>query len=166
LSASQDLNAPVQVGRIGRDTDQPFPVLAHIHLDPLVVAVEPVLGDQPLVDRDRLELRLLGKPAVDEVGVRVDLARAGPTPGRPRRARARLGRQITLDRSPIVPGLPGDLGPRDPGLGQSPKGTQFHPCLLREDHGRHPSVRLVRPYRPKDGALMTTAEDRPCWNDM
>jgi hypothetical protein len=31
--------------------------------------------------------------------------------------------------------------------------------------GRHPSVRLVRPYRPKDGALMTTAEDRLCWND-
>ena len=26
--------------------------------------------------------------------------------------------------------------------------------------GRHPSVRLVRPYRPKDGALTTTAEDR------
>src|SRR5215217_3906257 len=27
--------------------------------------------------------------------------------------------------------------------------------------GRHPSVRLVRPYRPKDGALMTTAEAAP-----
>src|SRR5512132_2104441 len=80
LGASQNLKAPVQVGRIGRDADHAFPVLAHIHLDPLIVAVEPVLGDQPLVDRDRLELRLLGKPAVDEVGVRVDLARAGPTP--------------------------------------------------------------------------------------
>jgi hypothetical protein len=135
LGASQDLKAPVQVGRIGRDADQPFPVLAHIHLDPLVVPVEPVLGDQPLVDRDRLELRLLCKPGVDEVGVRVDLARAGPTPGRRRRARARIGRQIALDRSPVVPGLPGDLGPRGPGLGQGPKGTQFHPCLLREDHG-------------------------------
>jgi hypothetical protein len=38
--------------------------------------------------------------------------------------------------------------------------------FMATDMGRHPSVRLVGPYRPKDGALMTTAEDRPCWNDM
>src|SRR5262245_629081 len=42
--------------------------------------------------------------------------------GRRWRARARLGRQVALDRSPIVPGLPGDLGPPGSGLGQGPKG--------------------------------------------
>jgi hypothetical protein len=74
LGASQDLKAPVQVGRVGRCPDHTVPVLAHIDLDPLVVAVEAVVGDQPLIDRDRLELRLLSKPGVDQVGVRVDLA--------------------------------------------------------------------------------------------
>jgi hypothetical protein len=64
----------MQPGRVGRDGDHAVPVLAHIDLDPLVVAIEAVLGDQPLIDRDRLELRLLGKPGIDQVSVRVDLA--------------------------------------------------------------------------------------------
>jgi hypothetical protein len=157
LGASQDLEATVEPHRLGLGLGQAGPVLPDIDLDPLIVAGKAVLGDQPLPDHRGLELRLAAQPGVDQVGVRVDQARAGPAFGRRRRARSRIGRQIAFDGPPVIAGLPGDLGPGGPGLGQGLEGTQVHPLLLREDHELPSSARRVGPYRAEDG-LMTSEQ--------
>ena len=134
LGPGQDLKAPVEAGRLGLSLDQAGPVLPHIDLDPLIVTVQAVLVDQPLPDHAGLQPRLPAQPGIDQVRVRVGLPWARSPLGRRRRARARLGRQIALDGAPVITGLPGNLGPGRPGLGQRLEGTQFHPLLLREDH--------------------------------
>jgi hypothetical protein len=65
LGASQDLEAAVEAGRLGLSLGQASPVLPHIDLDPLVVATEAILGNQPLPDHARLQLRLPTQPPVD-----------------------------------------------------------------------------------------------------
>jgi hypothetical protein len=85
LGTSQDLEAPMEAVRLGRRLGQASPILSDIDLDPLVVAGEAMLGDQPLPDHARLELRLAAQPGVDQVGVRIDQARARSPPGRRRR---------------------------------------------------------------------------------
>jgi hypothetical protein len=65
LGASQDLKAPVEPGRLGLGDGQASPVLPDIDLNPLVVAGEAMLSDQPLMDHRRLQLRLGSQPSVD-----------------------------------------------------------------------------------------------------
>jgi hypothetical protein len=118
LGPGEDLEAAVEPGRLGVGVGQASPVLPDIDLDPLVVAGEAMLGDQPLPDHAGLELRLRPQPGVDQMGVWVGLAGAGSPPDRCRQPGRRVGRQIPLDRPPVVAGLSGDLGPGRPGLGQ------------------------------------------------
>jgi hypothetical protein len=72
LSPSQDLKAAVEAGRLGRRLGQAGAVLPDIDLDPLVVASEAMLGDQPLPDHAGFQLGLAAQPGVDQVGVRID----------------------------------------------------------------------------------------------
>jgi hypothetical protein len=134
LGASQDLEPAVEAGRLGLSLGQASPVLPHIDLDPLVVASEAMLGNQPLPDHAGLELGLLAQPGVDHTGVGVGLARAGSPLGRCRRRGRRVGREVALDGAPVIAGLPGDLRPGGTGVGQRLERTEVHPLLLREDH--------------------------------
>src|SRR6266508_121849 len=61
---------------------------------------------------------------------------AGSASASVRRARyaRRVVREVALDGPPVIAGLPGDLRPGGPGLGQRLERAQFHPVLLREDH--------------------------------
>ena len=62
LGARDDLEAAVQPGQrvvvaVGEFGGDPRPGLGQEHLDPLVVAGEAVLGDQPLMDHRALQRR-------------------------------------------------------------------------------------------------------------
>jgi hypothetical protein len=163
LCPRQDLEAAVEAGRLGLGSGQAGPVLPNINLDALIVAIEPMLGDQPFMDHARLQPRLGPQPGIDQAGIRVDLARARTAPGRCRRRRRRLRREVALDGPPVMTGLPGDLRPAGPSISERLERTQFHPVLLREDHelpssdsagwslpvGGWPSRRADRTARPR-----------------
>jgi hypothetical protein len=134
LGPRQDLEAAVEADRLRVGVGQPSPVLPDIDLDPLVVAAKAVLGDQPFMDHRGLQPGLLGQPCIDQVSVRVDHAPTRSAPGRHRRCGRRVRRQVALDGAPVTAGLPGDLGPGRPGVGQGLERTEVHPPLLREDH--------------------------------
>ena len=86
--------------------------LGDIQLDPLVVAVEAVLGDQPLVDHAGLQAWVGGQPGVDHRRDRVDLAGHRALPRRRgRRTGWGVGRQVLLDGAPVHTDLVGDLAP-------------------------------------------------------
>src|SRR6266705_7160193 len=130
---------------------QAGPGLADVDLHPLVVATQPMLGDQPLMDHARLQPRLGPQPGVDQAGVGVELAWARPAPGRCRQRGQSLRGQVALDGPPVMTGLPGDLRPGGPGLGERLARVQFHPLLLRADHALHPPTRQIGPYQSEDG---------------
>ena len=93
-------------------TRQTLTGLRDIQLDPLVVAGEPVLGGQPLVDHAGLQAWVGGQPGVDHRRDRVDLARDGSLPRRRGRRTGRgIGRQVLLDGAPVHTDLIGDLAP-------------------------------------------------------
>jgi hypothetical protein len=58
LCPRQDLEAAVEAGRLGLGSGQAGPVLPNINLDALIVAIEPMLGDQPFMDHAGLQPRL------------------------------------------------------------------------------------------------------------
>jgi hypothetical protein len=85
LSARDDFEPAVQpaqrtligLGQLGGD---PRPGGGHIPLDPLVVASEAVLGDQPLVDHAGLQCDLGPQPGIHHRREPVDLARLSARP--------------------------------------------------------------------------------------
>ena len=79
-----------RVTQFGRDPGAGF---LQVHLDPLVVAGEPVLPGQPLVDDGALQQHLRAQPRVDHRGIRGDdlvpaaRARAAPAAAGPSSSR-------------------------------------------------------------------------------
>jgi len=122
LSTRHDLEPTMQAGqtRLGVALSrQPFPGLGDVELDPLIVPVEPVLGDEPLMDHTRLQPRINGQPGIDHRRQSVDLASDGaPARRRDRRSARRIGRQVPLHSAPVQPDLIGDLSPGRTGITQ------------------------------------------------
>ena len=113
----------------------PRPHLRDVHLHPLVVPVEAVLGDQPLVDHARLQRHVAAQPRLHHPSQRFDLPRLGSRPGRRRRrAPRRFLREVLLHRLPVMPGHPGDLRDTHTRRAQRAETTQVHPFLRIEDH--------------------------------
>jgi hypothetical protein len=87
LGAGHYLEAAVQpaqpvlitVGEFDRD---PRPGLGQEHLDPLVVAGEAMLGDQPFMDHRALDGRVGAQPRLHDGDKRADQQRLGARPGR------------------------------------------------------------------------------------
>jgi hypothetical protein len=101
-------------------TSQALTRVGDVELDPLVVPVEAVLGDQPLMDHTRAQPRVGGQPSVDHRCDPVDLACHGAAPRRRGRWPGRgVGRQVLLDGAPVQADLIGDLCPGHAG------GTQW-----------------------------------------
>ena len=143
LGTRHDLEPAVQprqlAGRITQLRRDPGPGLLQIHLDPLVVAGETVLGHQPLMDHRALQQHLGAQPRVDHRGIRRD----HPVPLlRPRRGHRRCRRalsfQVLLDRPPVQPGLPGDLRDTRARVPQRPEPAQLKPPLRLQNHRQPP----------------------------
>jgi hypothetical protein len=115
LRPGDDLKPPMQPGQsvvIVAVPGEALTCLRHVELDPLVVAGEPVLGDQPLMDHAGLESGVGGQPGVDHRRDRVDLAGHAALPRRRGRRTGRgVGRQVLLHRAPVQADLVGDLAP-------------------------------------------------------
>jgi hypothetical protein len=150
LRAGDDLEAAVQPGQrvlvlrgeFGRELGgDPGPRLGDEHLDPLVVAGEPVLGDQPLMDHAGLERDVGPQPRLDHADERGDQLRLGAGPRRPGRGdRGCVLGQVLPHRAPIDPALTGDLGIACARGMQGAETTNIHPGLRIQDHEQgHPS---------------------------
>ncbi len=151
LGAGDDLEAAVHASEFRR-RDAEFlgdarPGLLNVELDPLVVAGEPVLRGQPLVDHRSLHQDFCPEHRVHQRRELVDHPRLRPPVRRPARRGCRTWcRQILADRLPVQPGLPGHLREADrPGLQQTPEAPQFQPSMRIQDHRRPPSAASHRP---------------------
>src|SRR5215218_2091215 len=122
----------------------PRPGLRDIHLHPLVVAGEAVLGGQPLVDHARPQPDVTAQPGVHHAHERCDRQRLRPLARRRgRRHRRGVRGQVLLDRLPVVPGHPGDLRDTHACLTQRAETTNVHPRLRIQDHVRRSPFGLV-----------------------
>ena len=87
LRTRDDLEAVVQTPQrvvvgLGQRGGDPRPGLGQEHLDPLVVAGEAVLGDQPLMDHCAFDGQIGTQPPLDHINERGDQQRLHPSPRR------------------------------------------------------------------------------------
>ena len=140
LGSGDDLEAAMQPGQpvlvaLGELGDDPRSGLGAEHLDPLVVALEAVLGDQPLVDHAGLQRDIGAQPRLDDTLEPSQLPGLGAGPRRAGRW-DRLGvfGEVLLHSAPVTAALAADLGVgRSLGM-QGAETTDVHPGLLIKDH--------------------------------
>jgi len=125
LSSRDDLEAAVQPRQLlGSDAEflgDPRASLLNVEFDALIVAGEPVLRGQPLVDHRRLHQDLGPQHRIDQRRELVDLPGHHLATGRATR-RSRRTREVLADRLAVQPCLPGDLRQAHrTGLQQAPK---------------------------------------------
>jgi hypothetical protein len=140
LRARDDLEPAMQtaqrvvvgLGQLGGD---PRPGFGQEHLDPLVMAGEAVLGDQPLMDHRAFDPQIRTQPPLHQRDERGDQQRLRPSPRRAfRRDRHCVLGQILTDRPPITAALPADLSKRGACHVQGAETTNVHPGLRIQDH--------------------------------
>src|SRR4051812_20232698 len=123
----------------------PRPRALHVAADRVVAALEAVVADQILMDPRRQKPRRGRQPLIDQRLELVQLARHPLAPV----DRLGAGLQIALDRPPVAPEQPADLGVRVALAGQRPHVHQF----LLADHQRPPSLDDT-----KAASVMATAD--------
>ena len=122
----------VPVSEFGGD---PRPGFGQEHLDPLVVAGEAVLGDQPLMDHRALDPQIGPQPRLHQRDERGDQQRLRADPRRAgRRNRGSILGQILTNRAPITAALTADLSERGARSMQGAETTNVHPGLRIQDH--------------------------------
>ena len=126
----------VGLSQLGRD---PRADLGQEHLDPLIVAGEAMLGDQPLMHNSALQRDIGAEPVLDQLDKRVDQPGLTTHPGRRRRRRRRrvLG-QILAHRPPVTAALAADLDIAGARFVQGAETTNVHPGLRIQDHEQVP----------------------------
>jgi hypothetical protein len=123
------------------------------HLDPLIVASEAMLGDQPLIDHRPLQVDGVAQPRLHQRNERGDQQRLRTGPrwwGRWRRRR--ILSQILTNRAPITAALAADLSERGACSVQDAETTNVHPGLQIQDH-EEVTLRVV--YLPVDNRRVT-----------
>jgi hypothetical protein len=136
LMARRRLKPLLALGR------RPGPGPLHVAAHRVVAALEAVVAHQVLMDPRRQQPRLRGQPLIDPRLERIQLGRRAPA------AIDRLHAvfQITLDRPPIAPHQPRDLGIAVP---LTPKRPDVHQLLLADQCGlRARRQRTPRASRP------------------
>jgi hypothetical protein len=122
----------VPVGEFGRDAR---PGLGQEHLDPLVVAGEAVLGDQPLMHHRAFDGQIGPQPPLHQRDEPGNQQRLRAHPGRAfRRNRGSILGQILTNRPPITAALTTDLSKRGACSMQGAETTNIHPGLRIQDH--------------------------------
>jgi len=140
LGTRDHLEPAVQTGqrvviRLIQLGSDPWPGLGKEHLDPLIVAGETVLGDQPLMDHRAFQPQISPQPRLDDRHERGNEQRltAGPRRTR-RRDRGSILGQIPTNRAPVAAALAADLGERGARSMQGAETTNVHPGLRIQDH--------------------------------
>ncbi len=140
LRARDGLEPPVQPDQpvlIGlRETvGDPRPRLRHVHLHPLVVAGEPVLGHQTLMDHPRPQPDVAAQPRIHHPHQRGDHPRLRAGPRRlPRRQRDPVLLQVLLHGPRVSTALAADLRITHARVVQGAETTNVHPRLRIQDH--------------------------------
>ena len=140
LRAGHDLEAAVQTGQrvllaLGELGSDPWPSLGQEHLDPLIVAGETMLGDQPLMNHRPLQRQISPQPRLNQRDERGDQQRLRALPRRRRRRnRGSIFSQILTNRSPVTAALTADLSERSARSMQGAETTNIYPRLRIQDH--------------------------------
>jgi hypothetical protein len=155
----------IRLIQLGRD---PWPSLGKEHLDPLIVAGETVLGDQPLMDHGALQPQISPQPRLDDRHERGNEQRLAAGPRRTRRRdRGSILGQIPTNRAPITTALAANLGERGARSMQGAETTNVHPGLRIQDHEQgHPSVCLLGGGQPKGDPSLGTAGAQRAETDL
>lgn len=170
LSSGHDLEPAVQAGQLTRADAQlirdPRPGLLQVHLHALVVAGEPVLRHQTLMDHRPLEQDLRPQHRVDQRGDLIHHPLARLTARSPLRRRNRhLTRQVLGDRAPVQPGRLRDLPQAHrTRLVQPAKPPQLQPPMRVQHHCQPPSADpqpTTADSRPQPCTASTTVHSHP-----